>query len=197
MCRAAAEAAAQSELGQCPDLRTKRKATTVPRRNRRTGLFGAWLEPHPRGSVCRAAAQAAAQSELGQCPDMRTKRKATTVPRRSRRTGLFGAWLEPRPRGLGVSSCGRSRSSKPQLEVSLRRRSVPTSSCLRLVEGGTARRGGRAACLASSLRPHCSPRDLLPRWPAPFEAFKNCHDGVAWRGVSLTAFFGSSREKTK
>ena len=128
--------------------------------------------------MCRAAAQAAAQSELGQCPDLRTKRKATTVPRRSRRTGLFGAWLEPRPRGLGVSSCGRSRSSKPQLEVSLRRRSVPTSSCLRLVEGGTDRRGGRAACLASSLRPHCSPRDLLPRWPAPFDAFKNSPDGV-------------------
>ena len=134
--------------------------------------------------MCRAAAQAAAQSELGQCPDLRTKRKATTVPRRSRRTGLFGAWLEPRPRGLGVSSCGRSRSSKPQLEVSLRRRSVPTSSCLRLVEGGTDRRGGRAACLASSLRPHCSPRDLLPRWPAPFDAFKNRRDGVPWRDPS-------------
>ena len=166
MCRAAAQAAAQSELGQCPDMRTKRKATTVPRRNRRTGLFGAWLEPHPRGSVCRAAAQAAAQSELGQCPDLRTKRKATTVPRRSRHTGLFRAWLASHtPQGAQcvVSSCGRSHSSKPQLEVSLRRQSVPTSSCLRLVEGGTDRRGGRAACLASSLRPHCSPRELLPR----------------------------------
>ena len=114
---------------------------------------------------------------------------------------FVGAWLEPRPRGIGVSSCGRSRSSKPQLEVSLRRRSVLTSSCLRLVEGGTDHRGGRAACLASSLRPHCSPRDLLPRWPAPFEAFKNRRDGVAWRGVPwrgvslITAFFGSSRKK--
>ena len=147
--------------------------------------------------MCRAAAQAAAQSELGQCPDLRTKRKATTVPRRSRRTGLFGAWLEPRPRGLGVSSCGRSRSSKPQLEVSLRRQSVPTSSCLRLVEGGTDRRGGRAACLASSLRPHCSPRDLLPRWPAPFEAFKNRRDGVACRAVACPSplFSGPAGKK--
>ena len=52
VCRAAAEAAAQSELGQCPDLRMKRKATTVPRRSRYTGLFGAWREPRPQGARC-------------------------------------------------------------------------------------------------------------------------------------------------
>ena len=131
---------------------------------------------------------------------IRTRRTRPRPDASGRRTALFGAWLEPRPRGLGVSSCGRSRSSKPQLEVSLRRRSVPTSSCLRLVEGGTDRRGGRAACLASSLRPHCSPRDLLPRWPAPFDAFKNRRDGVPWRGVPWRAphrFFRVQPEKTK
>ena len=37
---------------------------------------------------------------------------------------------------------------------------------------GAAGRGRRAARLASSLRPRCSPRELLPRWPAPFDAFK-------------------------
>ena len=139
MCRAAAEAAAQSELGQCPDLRAKRKATTVPRRSRHTGLSGRGWSHAPGGSVCRAAAEAAA----------------------------------------------RSRSSKRACDTGR----VPTSSCLRLVEGGTARRGGRAACLASSLRPRCSPHELLLRWPAPFKGLsriehqKNRPDVWRWRAV--------------
>ena len=68
VCRAAAQAAAQSELGQCPDLRTKRKATTVPRRSRRTGLFGAWLEPRPRGLG------------VSSCGSSRSSKRAWPVP---------------------------------------------------------------------------------------------------------------------
>ena len=43
-----------------PTGRTRRKAKTVPRRSRRTGLFGAWLEPRPRGlnkNIWKAASQ--------------------------------------------------------------------------------------------------------------------------------------------
>ena len=75
VCRAAAQAAAQSELGQCPDLRAKRKATTVPRRSRHTGLSGRGWSHAPGGSVCRDAAEAAARSrsskracDTGPCP---------------------------------------------------------------------------------------------------------------------------------
>ena len=198
MCRAAAQAAAQSELGQCPDMRTKRKATTVPRRSRRTGLFGAWLEPHPRGLG------------VSSCGSSRSSKRAWSVPgSEDEEEGDDGAAAQQTHRFVrGVAGampqgarCVELRQ-KPQLEVSLRRRSVPTSSCLRLVEGGTDRRGGRAACLASSLRPHCSPRDLLPRWPAPFEAFKNRRDGVpcravAWRGVACPSplFSGPAGKK--
>ena len=50
-----------------------------------------------------------------------------------------------------------SRSSESQLEASLRR---PPAAAFRLVEGGAAGLGGRAACLAGSFRPF-----RQSRWP--------------------------------
>ena len=116
VCRAAAEAAAQSELGQCPQggrggrRRQCRGAADTPVCSGRGGSHA------PGGSVCRAAAEAAARSRSSkracvahqQLPSDWSRAAATMT------AGRFGAWLEPRPRGplhFGVSSSGSSHHS--------------------------------------------------------------------------------------
>ena len=93
-------------------IRTRRTRPRPDASGRRTALFGAWLEPRPRGLG------------VSSCGSSRSSKRAWSVPGyEDEEEGDDGAAAQQThrfvrgvagatPQGLGVSSCGSSRSSK-------------------------------------------------------------------------------------
>ena len=154
MCRAAAEAAAQSELAALVSAHRKRRRLCRGAADTPVCSGRGWSHA-PGGSVCRAAAEAAAQSELGQCPQggrggrRRQCRGAADTPVCSGRGGSHA------PGGsvcrAAAEAAARSRSSKracvahQQLPSDWSRAALPVLEVVPLASQARSARSARAA----------------------------------------------------